>query len=99
MRAIVAALAALGGGVILAAFVVSVARGDGSEAEWLLLGPLPFRLIGLTWWPGSCGSLPVCLRKASIALRRQMSFAFADTPGLPSESGKYRFRVATYICQ
>ena len=47
MRAIVAAFAALGGGVILAAFVVSVARGDGGEAEWLLLGPLPFWLIGL----------------------------------------------------
>ena len=38
MRAIVAAFAALGGGVILAAFAVSVARGDGGEAEWLLLG-------------------------------------------------------------
>ena len=47
MRAIVAALAALGGGMILAAFVVSVARGDGSEAVWLLLGPMPFWLIGL----------------------------------------------------
>ena len=47
MRAIVAAFAALGGVVILAAFVVSVARGDGAEAEWLLLGPLPFWLIGL----------------------------------------------------
>ena len=47
MRTIVAALAALGGGVILAAFVVSVAHGDGSEAEWLLLGPLPFWLIGV----------------------------------------------------
>ena len=47
MRAIIAALAALGGGVILAAFVVSVARGDGSEAQWLLLGPMPFWLIGL----------------------------------------------------
>ena len=47
MRAIVAALAALGGGVILAAFVVSVALGDGSEAQWLLLGPMPFWLIGL----------------------------------------------------
>jgi hypothetical protein len=47
MRAIVAALAALGGGMILSAFVVSVARGDGSEAQWLLLGPMPFWLIGL----------------------------------------------------
>ena len=47
MRAIVAAFAALGGGVILAAFAVSVAQGDGPEATWLLLGPLPFWLIGL----------------------------------------------------
>jgi hypothetical protein len=30
MRVMVAALAALGGGMILAAFVVSMARGDGS---------------------------------------------------------------------
>jgi signal transduction histidine kinase len=61
MRVIVAAFAALGGGVILAAFAVSVAQGDGPEATWLLLGPLPFWLIGLvgylrqprrpvTWW-------------------------------------------------
>jgi hypothetical protein len=47
MRPIVAALAALGGGMILSAFVVSVARGDGPEAQWLLLGPMPFWLIGL----------------------------------------------------
>ena len=47
MRVIVAAFAALGGGVILAAFAVSVAQGDGPEATWLLLGPLPFWLIGL----------------------------------------------------
>jgi hypothetical protein len=33
MRAIVAVFAALGGVVILAAFVVSVARGDGAEAD------------------------------------------------------------------
>jgi len=33
--------------MILSAFVVSVARGDGSEAQWLLLGPMPFWLIGL----------------------------------------------------
>jgi hypothetical protein len=38
MRVIVAAFAALGGGLILAAFAVSVARGDGAEATWLLLG-------------------------------------------------------------
>jgi hypothetical protein len=33
--------------VILAAFAASVAQGDGPEATWLLLGPLPFWLIGL----------------------------------------------------
>ena len=33
--------------MILSAFVVSVARGDGPEAQWLLLGPMPFWLIGL----------------------------------------------------
>jgi hypothetical protein len=38
MRAIVAALAALGGGMVLAAFVVSAARGDGSEAVRMLPG-------------------------------------------------------------
>jgi hypothetical protein len=37
MRAIVAAFAALGGGVILAAFVVSVARGDAAEQASLYL--------------------------------------------------------------
>ncbi len=47
MRTIVAALAALGGGVILAACAVSVATGDGSEVDWILVGPLPFFVIGL----------------------------------------------------
>ena len=47
MRAIIAALAALGGWVILAACAVSVATGDGSEAGWLVVGPLPFLVIGL----------------------------------------------------
>ena len=47
MRAIVAALAVLGGGVILAACVVSVATGDASEAGWLVVGPLSFLVIGL----------------------------------------------------
>jgi hypothetical protein len=43
MRAIIATLAALGGGVILAACVVSVAAGDGSEVYWLIIGPRPSR--------------------------------------------------------
>ena len=50
MRAIIAALAALaalGGGVILAACAVSVATGDASEAGWLVVGPLSFLVIGL----------------------------------------------------
>ena len=47
MRAIIAAFAALGGGVLLAAFAVSVANGDGSEVHWLVVGPLPFLVIGL----------------------------------------------------
>ena len=34
MRAIIAALAALGGGVLVAAFGVFAATGDGSEAGW-----------------------------------------------------------------
>ena len=47
MRAIVAALAVLGGGVILAACAASVATGDASEAGWLVVGPLSFLVIGL----------------------------------------------------
>ena len=61
MRAIIAALAALGGGVILAACVVSVATGDGSEVYWLLIGPMSFLVLGvagflrqpenrMVWW-------------------------------------------------
>jgi signal transduction histidine kinase len=61
MRAIIAALAALGGGVILAACVVSVANGDGSEVYWLLIGPMSFLVLGvagflrqpdnrMVWW-------------------------------------------------
>ena len=47
MRAIIAALAVLGGGFIVAALGVSVAGGDGSEVDWLLVGPLPFYAVGL----------------------------------------------------
>jgi hypothetical protein len=61
MRAIIAALAALGGGVILAACVVSVATGDSSEVYWLLIGPMSFLVLGvagflrqpknrMVWW-------------------------------------------------
>jgi peptidoglycan/LPS O-acetylase OafA/YrhL len=61
MRTITAAIAALGGGLLIAAFVVSAVHGDAPEAYWLLLGPLPFLAIGLagylrqpgrpvTWW-------------------------------------------------
>ena len=47
MRAIIAALAVLGGGVILAACAASVATGDASEAGWLVVGPMSFLVIGL----------------------------------------------------
>ena len=47
MRAIIAALAVLGGGVILAACAVSVANGHSSEVGWLVVGPLSFLVIGL----------------------------------------------------
>src|ERR1700684_952420 len=47
MRAIIAALAVIGGGVLAAAIGVSVATGNGPEVEWILLGPTPFWVIGL----------------------------------------------------
>jgi signal transduction histidine kinase len=61
MRAIIAAVAALGGGAILAACVVSVATGDSSEVYWLIIGPMSFLVLGvvgflrqpenrLVWW-------------------------------------------------
>jgi signal transduction histidine kinase len=67
MRAITAAIAALGGGLLIAAFVVSAVHGDATEAYWLLLGPLPFLAIGLaaylrqpgrpvTWWLAGAGA-------------------------------------------
>jgi signal transduction histidine kinase len=66
MRAITAVIAALGGGLLIAAFVVSALHGDASEAYWLLLGPLPFLAIGVaaylrqpgrpvTWWLVAAG--------------------------------------------
>jgi signal transduction histidine kinase len=47
MRAIIAALAVIGGGVLVAAIGVSVATHNGPEAEWILLGPTPFWVIGV----------------------------------------------------
>jgi signal transduction histidine kinase len=66
MRAIIAALAVLGGGALVAAFGVSVAGGDASEAGWILVGPMPFCAVGLigylrrpshrvVWWLLSVG--------------------------------------------
>ena len=71
MRAIIAALAVLGGGVILAACAVSVATGDPSEAGWLVAGPLLFLVIGLigflrqpgnrvAWWLVGVGAAFGC---------------------------------------
>jgi DNA-binding CsgD family transcriptional regulator len=61
MRAAIAVLAVLGYGALAAALGVSVATGDGSEAGWILVGPLPFCVIGaigflrrpenrVVWW-------------------------------------------------
>ncbi len=67
MRAITAVIAALGGGLLIAALVVSALHGDASEAYWLLLGPVPFLSIGVaaylrkpgrpvTWWLVAAGA-------------------------------------------
>jgi signal transduction histidine kinase len=61
MRAAIAALAVLGYGALAAALGVSLATGDGSEVGWILVGPLPFCVIGaigflrrpenrVVWW-------------------------------------------------
>ena len=47
MRAAVAALAVLGYGTLAAAFGQSLHVGDGDEARWILIGPLPFCVVGL----------------------------------------------------
>ena len=47
MRAAVAALAVFGYGALAAALGVSLANGDGSEVGWILVGPLPFCVVGL----------------------------------------------------
>ena len=47
MRAAIAALAVLGYGALAAALGVSLANGDGSEVGWILVGPLPFCVIGV----------------------------------------------------
>ena len=61
MRAAIAALAVLGYGALAAALGVSLVAGDGSEVGWLLVGPLPFCVVGgigflrrpenrVVWW-------------------------------------------------
>ena len=61
MRAAIAALAVLCYGALAAALGVSLANGDGSEVGWILVGPLPFCVIGaiaflrrpenrVVWW-------------------------------------------------
>ncbi len=71
MRAIITAIAALGGGAIFAACAVSGAHGDGSEVYWLVLGPMPFLVIGLAgfvrqpenrvvWWLVGVGAAFAC---------------------------------------
>ena len=71
MRAIIAALAALSSGAILATGVVSVATGDASELYWLIVGPLPFLVLGvagflrqpenrMVWWLVGVGAAFGC---------------------------------------
>src|SRR6202008_2741100 len=71
MRAIIAALAVLGGGAILATGVVSAATGDASELYWLIVGPLPFLVLGvagflrqpenrMVWWLVGVGAAFSC---------------------------------------
>ena len=61
MRAAIAALAVLGYGGLAAALAVALATGDGAEAGWILVGPLPFCVAGavgflrrpenrVVWW-------------------------------------------------
>jgi hypothetical protein len=61
MRAAIAALAVLGYGALAAALAVALANGDGSEVGWILVGPLPFCVVGavgflrrpenrVVWW-------------------------------------------------
>ena len=71
MRAVIAALAALGGGAILATGVLSVTTGDASELYWLIAGPLPFLVLGvagflrqpenrMVWWLVGVGTAFSC---------------------------------------
>jgi signal transduction histidine kinase len=71
MRAIIAALASLGGAAILATGVLSVTTGDASELYWLIVGPLPFLVLGVTgflrqpenrmvWWLVGAGAAFGC---------------------------------------
>src|SRR5450755_650112 len=69
MRAAIAALAVLGYGALAAALGVSLAAGDGSEVVWILVGPLPFCVVGaigllrrrlvtcFSRWPNATGAL------------------------------------------
>jgi signal transduction histidine kinase len=61
MRAVIAVVAVLGYGALIAALGVSLAAGDGSEVGWILVGPLPFCVVGaigflrrpenrVVWW-------------------------------------------------
>lgn len=71
MRAIIATLAALGVGAILATGVVSVTTGNAPELYWLIVGPLPFLVLGvagflrqpenrMVWWLVGVGAAFAC---------------------------------------
>ena len=71
MRAIIAVIAALGGGGIFATGVLSVTTGDAAELYWLIAGPLPFLVLGvagflrqpenrMVWWLVGVGAAFSC---------------------------------------
>ncbi len=47
MRVIFATVAAIGGALLAASFIVCAATGAGSEAAWIAIGPLPFYAVAL----------------------------------------------------
>jgi hypothetical protein len=53
MRAAIAAPAALGYGALAAALGVSLADGNISEVGWILVGPLPFCVVGAIGFLGA----------------------------------------------
>jgi cyanate permease len=47
VRATFATVAAIGGALLAASLIACAVTGDGSEAAWIAIGPLPFYAVGL----------------------------------------------------